>query len=153
MKFFIVRLSSFIFLSYTQGDSSIYQETGIIYNSFTGKTLWELIEPCEKRIQFIQQFIQDVDSSVEYEVVPISDMYGPTKSDPNLNMIVVSTETEKGGIKVNDVRKQNGLSILEICKIDLVQDLNHGQEEEDKLSSSNARMRLLGTYMKEPEVC
>lgn len=112
-----------------------------------------MIEPCQRRIDVVKSFLEDVDATVEYNVVPITDMYGPTKSDPNLDMIVVSAETQKGGAKVNELRLKNGLNQLDIHEIELVPDEKCDGEEENKISSSNARMRLLGTRIKNPQVC
>lgn len=50
-------------------------------------------------------FLVDVDPSLHYEVVPITDPYGPTITDPDIDCIVVSAETKLGGEKVNVERK------------------------------------------------
>jgi phosphopantetheine adenylyltransferase / dephospho-CoA kinase len=46
----------------------------------------ELIEPCEDRIATVRQFLMDVDNTLEYAVVPISDPFGPTKDDPTMDV-------------------------------------------------------------------
>lgn len=112
--------------------------------------MWELIEPCTKRISRIKEFLEDIDSSITYEVVPINDMYGPTKEDPTLEMIVVSQETKRGGDKVNELRSKRNLSKLDIHVIQLANDEHHNEHEEAKISSSNHRIRLLGTRLKAP---
>ena len=38
--------------------------------------------------------------------VPITDMYGPTAWDADLQCLVVTTDTARGGDKVNEERKQ-----------------------------------------------
>lgn len=87
-----------------------------------------------------------------YDVVPINDMYGPTKSDPSFEMIVVSEETKRGGDKVNEMRVKNNLNKLDIHIVKLISDENHRNHEESKVSSSNHRIRLLGTRLR-PPVC
>jgi phosphopantetheine adenylyltransferase / dephospho-CoA kinase len=67
-------------------------------------------------------------------------------------MIVVSEETLKGGHKVNELRQEKGLSILDIHRIDLVEDPQADEDEENKISSSSLRKRLLGTLLKPPKV-
>jgi phosphopantetheine adenylyltransferase / dephospho-CoA kinase len=72
-------------------------------------------------------------------------------------LIVVSDETLRGGMKVNEVRQSNGLSPLQIHCVQLLEDLvpTHVRDmgvEDWKISSSSARMRLLGSLLKEPEV-
>jgi phosphopantetheine adenylyltransferase / dephospho-CoA kinase len=46
----------------------------------------ELIEPCEERIEMVRKFLMDVDNTLEYAVVPISDPFGPTKDDPTMDV-------------------------------------------------------------------
>lgn len=110
------------------------------------------MEPSTKRIRNVETFVKEVDESVECQVVLISDMYGPTKFDPNLNMLVVSTETFKGGLKVNELRKSNHLSELDMHVVDLVEEFETSAIEEKKISSSTGRMRLLGAHLKNPKV-
>jgi len=76
-----------------------------------------------------------------------------------VQLLVVSTETYRGGLKVNEVRHQNNLSTLDIHTVDLLEAIledtveeEKEEEEEDKISSSNRRMRLLGTRLRVPEV-
>ncbi|KAJ8679558.1 hypothetical protein QAD02_015345 [Eretmocerus hayati] len=121
-------------------------------NMLQKKILWELIEPCPKRIEVLKDFVEDVDPSLTYNITPITDMYGPTKEDPSFNMIVVSEETRKGGEMVNDKRIENKLSKLDIHVVTLAQDSLRNENEEDKISSSNHRMRLLGTRLKQPNL-
>ncbi|KAJ9591691.1 hypothetical protein L9F63_001778 [Diploptera punctata] len=118
------------------------------------KVLWEMIQPCPDRMSLVEDFLEDIDSSLQYDVVPIYDPFGPTKEDPTFELIVVSAETYKGGLKVNEIRQKNGLSPLEIHAVDLLSAIAEqidDEEEEDKISSSNQRMRLLGTRLKTPE--
>ncbi|KAK6620426.1 hypothetical protein RUM44_006827 [Polyplax serrata] len=114
------------------------------------KKLSDLIEPPEKRINEVEEFIKSVDPTLTCEVLLISDLYGPTKSDPNLNMIVVSSETYKGALKINELRKEMKLNELDIHVVELAQDCSNNEIEESKVSSSNNRIRLLGTYLKTP---
>ncbi|XP_034947383.1 bifunctional coenzyme A synthase [Chelonus insularis] len=120
------------------------------------KILWELIEPCERRIDAVKNFLQDIDSSLSYDVVPINDIYGPTQYDPTFEMIVVSEETQRGGQKINELRSQKGLNILDIEVVKLVheeiENFNRNENEELKISSSNSRIRLLGTRLKTPDI-
>ena len=79
-------------------------------------------------------------------------MYGPTKYDPTFEMIVVSEETKRGADKVNEMREINNLNKLDIHVVKLVSEENHKSHEENKISSSNQRIRLLGTKLRAP-VC
>ncbi|XP_018392343.1 PREDICTED: bifunctional coenzyme A synthase [Cyphomyrmex costatus] len=119
-------------------------------NMITGKVLWELIQPCTQRIKKVEEFLEDIDSSISYNVVPINDIYGPTKEDPTFEMIVVTEETKRGGDKINELRLQKNLNKLDIHVVELAADEDHKEHEEAKISSSNHRMRLLGTLLQDP---
>lgn len=49
--------------------------------------MWELIQPCEVRKQKVLDFLQDIDPSLEYDIVSITDMFGPTKDDPSFEVM------------------------------------------------------------------
>lgn len=85
--------------------------------------------------------------------MPIDDPFGPTKSDPNMDMIVVSAETLRGGQKVNELRQENKLNTLDIFCIDIIAASDKCGPKENKISSSNTRIDLLGTRWRQPEVC
>uniref|UniRef100_A0A069DV06 Bifunctional coenzyme A synthase n=1 Tax=Panstrongylus megistus TaxID=65343 RepID=A0A069DV06_9HEMI len=116
------------------------------------KKLWELIEPCDIRMNNVKDFLEDVEPTLEYNVVAIGDMFGPTKDDPTFQLLVVSSETVRGGDKVNEVRMEKGLKPLIVHSVDLLLNPNLEDEiEEDKISSSTDRIRLLGTLLRQPE--
>lgn len=56
------------------------------------KKLWELIEPVEKRIAAVLEFLIDINPDLEYSVLPIQDIYGPTKDDRKYQASYVLTE-------------------------------------------------------------
>ncbi|XP_075160091.1 bifunctional Phosphopantetheine adenylyltransferase - Dephospho-CoA kinase [Haematobia irritans] len=125
---------------------------GVTTSNLTkSKTLHELILPVEQRIDGVLEFLREIDPTLHYEVVPIEDAFGPTKSDPNMDMIIVSAETMKGGEKVNELRKQNNLNKLEIFCIDLVEASDSSGPRESKVSSSNTRIDVLGSRLRKPE--
>ncbi|NXI62019.1 COASY synthase, partial [Anseranas semipalmata] len=115
------------------------------------KVLKELIEPYELRAAKLREFLVDVKPSVLYDIVPLADPYGPSVTDPELCCIVVSEETRRGGEAVNKKRLENGLAALELFEIQLIKDPHHGQNEEEKISSSSLRQRLLGTLLRPPQ--
>lgn len=57
---------------------------------------------------------------IKYQIKQITDVYGTADVDPELDAIVVSSETEQAALKINDVRADNGLSPLDIIVIDWV---------------------------------
>lgn len=117
----------------------------------SSKKLYELILPVNQRIKEVKDFLSEIDPTLKYDIVPISDPFGPTKSDPDMDMIIVSKETERGGLKVNELRKQNGLPELEIFCIEVVEsDECKDEIKECKVSSSNKRIDMLGTRLRAP---
>lgn len=111
----------------------------------------ELILPVEERIARLREFLLDIDNTLQYDIVPIDDPFGPTQTDPNIDMIVVSAETLRGGQKVNEIRAAKNLSQLEIFSIDIVESNVNDGIHESKVSSSNTRIDLLGTRWRQPE--
>ncbi|NWX09654.1 COASY synthase, partial [Caloenas nicobarica] len=114
------------------------------------KVLMELIEPYELRAEKLREFLEDVKPSLRYDIVPLVDPYGPAVTDPDLQCLVVSEETRKGGEAVNKKRLENGLPELALYEILLMKDPEHSQNEEEKISSSSLRQRLLGTLLRPP---
>ena len=73
-----------------------------------------------------------MDSSVEYDVLAIRDVCGPTGYEPNIQALIVSKETKKGGDIINEVRREKGMKELEVFVMDIL-----GGDE--KLSSTTLR--------------
>lgn len=57
----------------------------------------DLIAPTQQRVEYVKAYLQRVKRSIAYEVVPITDPFGPTVTDPTIDALVVSKETLKGG--------------------------------------------------------
>lgn len=115
------------------------------------KVLKELVEPYSLRVQRLQEFLQDVKPSLQVEIVPLDDPFGVSVVDPLLECIVVSEETRSGGEAVNKKRIENGLPVLVLHEIQLLKDVHHTETEEEKISSSSLRSRLLGTLLTPPK--
>ncbi|KAM8730438.1 bifunctional coenzyme A synthase [Acanthopagrus schlegelii] len=111
------------------------------------KVLKELIQPYPLRVQRLQEFLQDIKPSLQVEIVPLDDPFGVSVVDPLLQCIVVSEETRRGGEAVNRKRIGNGLPALILHEIQLLKDAHHTETEEEKISSSSLRSRLLGTLL------
>ncbi|KAJ7313637.1 hypothetical protein JRQ81_005202 [Phrynocephalus forsythii] len=114
------------------------------------KLLKELILPYDQRVAQLSEFLVDIKPSLRYEIVPLFDFFGPSITDSDLKCIVVSEETLKGGLAVNRKRVENGLAELAVHTIQLAVDPLHAKNEEEKVSSSSLRSRLLGTLLRPP---
>jgi len=96
------------------------------------KKLRALIAPAAERVAGVEEFVRQlfvVNSSgelpIQVEVVPIEDAAGPAAVDGELQCIVLSAETRKGGIFVNGERASRNLAPLHIHEIndgELLQD-------------------------------
>ncbi|XP_032890697.1 bifunctional coenzyme A synthase [Amblyraja radiata] len=115
------------------------------------KVLKELIEPYQDRVKKVREFLLDVNPAVQYELVSLRERYGPSITDSKLKCIVVSDETQKGGEAVNRKRQENDLQELVLHKISLIKDVHHTHNEEEKISSSTLRKRLLGSLLIPPK--
>lgn len=126
-------------------------------NMIKNKVLWELIAPVEERISKVKDYLQLIKPSLNYQVVSISDIYGPAVTEEELDCIVVSRETIRGANMVNKARQSKGWNELEVHVVDLVEDDNSSHQvnlerlKENKVSSSLLRIERLGSIIKEPE--
>jgi len=119
-------------------------------NLLTKKTLSELILPVNERIQGVKDFLSETDPTLEQNIVEIDEPFGPAVTIPELECIVASVETERGCTAINTKRKEEGMAELAVHLVGLVEAEERMEEEEDKVSSSTGRMRLLGTRLRPP---
>ncbi|XP_028393410.1 bifunctional coenzyme A synthase-like [Dendronephthya gigantea] len=116
------------------------------------KTLGELIAPLDVRMKNVAEFIEDIKPGLIKEIVPLDDPAGPTKTDPNIECLVVSAETLAGGQSVNKTRVGAGLPEMDLFSIELVSDqVIASSADEDKLSSTACRHADLGVLLKAPK--
>ena len=45
-----------------------------------------MIEPLADRMNSVEDFLHDIDPSLQYHIFPISDPFGPTKKDPTIEV-------------------------------------------------------------------
>ena len=70
------------------------------------KVLSELMQPIDDRLNRVHQFASDVKPSLQFNIVPITDPFGPAVTDSQLGCIVVSAETVSGANSINVKRAE-----------------------------------------------
>lgn len=122
-------------------------------NLTKSKILWEIIKPLDERLEEVEEYLKEIDPSIQREVVPISDMYGPTLTQRDLQYLVVSEETLKGGEKVNTERQRKGWPSMDVGIVPLLHDNQDLMTKinEKKVSSSTIRLSRLGTIIRPPK--
>ena len=112
------------------------------------KVLPELIQPVRQRMEGVESFLTAVRPGVERNIVEIPDPFGPSIVLPELQCIVGSQETERGCQAVNARRAEAGLAQLDTVLINMAEDAGRLEGvEEQKISSSSGRIRLLGSRL------
>ncbi len=79
------------------------------------------VEPFDERALKVLLFCLSISRPGQIvEIVPLSDPYGPSVSDPDADCIVVSEETFPAALEINAIRSRRGLKPLEIYAIEMV---------------------------------
>ena len=76
------------------------------------------VEEYSIRVNKIDKFVRKY--NIPYEIKEIFDAYGTADKDSALDAIVVSKETEKTALKINEERFQNNYNLLDIIVIEWV---------------------------------
>ena len=76
--------------------------------------------PYEARLKELQAFLKKSSLSDKAEIIPLNDPYGNTVTDKCIEALVVSEETEKIAIRINQKRSEAQLPPLEIVTIHMV---------------------------------
>ncbi len=79
-----------------------------------------------ERLQGLKDFLDDLGLLERTEVVPLTDAYGSSVKDPNIQALVVSPETMPNAVRINKRREKAGLTLLKIVSINMVPSENCG---------------------------
>lgn len=109
-----------------------------------------ILQPFEQRVEKVKKIINLIGFDKKIEVSEIKDTLGGTGNDKNLEALVVTEETLKGGELVNQTRKKNNLKPVDIIIARIV--FYKGQYDlEHKISSRKIRegIKTDAIYMEE----
>ncbi|CAO3635297.1 unnamed protein product [Cunninghamella echinulata] len=113
----------------------------------------EFIASTHDRIIKVKEFLHRIRNGLDYSIVPITDPFGPTITDPDIQALVCSHETLKGSQMVNIERIKRNFEPLVIKIIDVISsNINNNNSNNsnwsDKISSSWIRQYLFDRQQK-----
>lgn len=73
-----------------------------------------------ERLEELKAFLKESGLADRAEIVPLNDPYGLTLTGKGIDALVVSKETEKTALKINEQRKQANWTPLKIITISMV---------------------------------
>lgn len=88
------------------------------------KELSSIIEPYEVRTEAVRTFCKQ--AGIDFEIVELTDPYGPTLGQRTVDCLIVTELTQEGGKALNRKREEHQLSALEVFVCPMLKD-NVGQ--------------------------
>ncbi|KAI0705871.1 Nucleotidylyl transferase [Cytidiella melzeri] len=107
----------------------------------------EVMQSLSERIAITRQFLELFKSSLEYDIVAITDVAGPTGWDPNVQALVVSKETLNGAAAIKDIREKKGLLPLKTFVIDVISHTEASLDAED--AETLRKTKMSSTFIRE----
>lgn len=77
-----------------------------------------------ERLQNLEAFLKDLALLSRTEIVALEDAYGTSVTDPHLEALVVSEETERTALKINELRRKSALFPLAVITVSMVPSQN-----------------------------
>ncbi|KAI6099912.1 hypothetical protein EDD16DRAFT_1657636 [Pisolithus croceorrhizus] len=91
----------------------------------------DLLESFGVRVEKIRAFLQLFRPDLEYQFAAITDVYGPTGWDPDIQALVVSKETLSGAAAIAKERARKSLPALQAFVIDVISPDSEKLDHED----------------------
>lgn len=127
----------------------------------------EVLQPLSERVESTRRFLELFKPGLVYDLVPITDVAGPTGWDPNVQALVVSKETLNGAaaskspfvfgdmtrrltmwrLAVEKIRKDKGLTPLRTFVIDVISHSEACLDAED--ADALRRTKMSSTFIRE----
>ncbi|KIY43437.1 Nucleotidylyl transferase [Fistulina hepatica ATCC 64428] len=114
------------------------------------KSFANVLESLSTRMEHVRDFLCLFRPGISLDIVPISDVYGPTGWDPNIQALVVSKETLSGADAIAKYRQEKNLPPLRTFVIDVISPtsliLDHDDAElmkQTKMSSTFIRQWIV----------
>lgn len=88
------------------------------------KRMSSIIQPYEVRSEAVRNFCET--QHINFEIVQLTDPYGPTLTDPEIDCLVVTELTQEGGYQLNHERNQRNLPELPVQVCSMVKNSREG---------------------------
>ena len=122
---------------------------GITSSSLLSKKKWaHFLEDFETRKQRVENFIKlFTNNKIEARIYELNDPWGPAGEVDEIESLILTQETAKGGDYCNKIRAEKGLSQLELVFVDMI--LNDNQESGEKAFSNKTSSSYIRQYLDE----
>jgi len=78
------------------------------------KSHQSIIHSFIERKRSVEHFIRSLKPILKTILIELNDPFGPTITDPDIEAILVSSETIKAAFKINQIRREKGYKLLDI---------------------------------------
>ncbi|MFX1356556.1 MAG: pantetheine-phosphate adenylyltransferase [Promethearchaeota archaeon] len=101
------------------------------------KKFFSKLEDYKTRQNNLREFIKSIADLNRVEIIELNDHYGPPVNEPEYEGLIVSKETYKTGLEINEIREKKGFKPLIIIVIPMIKDKNN-----KKISSTAIREKI-----------
>jgi len=99
---------------------------GITSDRFAALSRGREVNPFEKRVRKVLDFIRTLDKEDKVEIRKIEDPFGPSVEDQELEVLFVTENLLFNALKVNSLRQPKGMKPLDIFVVPLLRAENGG---------------------------
>ncbi|MEM4356379.1 MAG: phosphopantetheine adenylyltransferase [Candidatus Nitrosocaldus sp.] len=107
---------------------------GVTSDSLVARMGKSIVNDYSRRVRNLSSMLVSRYPSRRFDIIMLDDEFGPTVTDPSIEAIVVSKETEHKCKKLNEIREAKGMKPLHIIVIDLLL-----ADDGERISSSRIR--------------